>query len=342
MRFSLLVLLCMVIFLCSCLKDSEKEVESAVVESRYFKTAVVTPSLRPVVISGYGFVDTVQRYFLYPQVQAEVVQKVSKDGEVVQQGDEILRLDSSVQEIHLQSLRALAEERRMEYQAAKDLHESGYLPAAKFSGALAGLKKAEADLKALENQIEKHIIRAPVSGVLSKINVSHGDLVSPGVTLLGEIIPFGDYLVRIKVSERNILTLKEGLDAEIELSGLGDCRGKVKFVSLVPDTATRTFPVEIKINQGCIGESIIPVGTTAQVKVIIEKRFLYRVPASALVLDKDNNITMKVISEGAVKSVHVEVIEEEGEWFWISQDALKGEVEVVVVGSSLLIEDKKL
>lgn len=296
-----------------------------------FKTVLVEPILRPIVVSGYGTVDAVQRYFLYPQVQGEVVEKIAHDGQVLQKGDVLLRLNGEVGELQLESLRALFKERTMEYQAAKELKDSGYLSEVKLSSALAALKKAETDLRAMEKQIENHIVRAPVSGILGKINVVVGDVVSPGVTLLAELVPFGDCVIRMHVSDVDVVNLKEGLESEVVLPGVGLVSGKIKFASLIPSTSGM-FPVEIHIDQKVLAGHRVPVGVMVDSKIIVDKKLLYKVPGSALSL-AGQEVVVNIMKNAMPHQLVVEVIEEDNGSFWVHQDETKGKIEVIVAGS---------
>ncbi|QHD64963.1 efflux RND transporter periplasmic adaptor subunit [Neorickettsia findlayensis] len=311
------------------------EDEKVGAEVRSLRTIVVEPVLRAIVVSGYGSVDAAQRHFLYSQVPGEVIEKLARDGQILEEGDTLLRLNSDVCEAQLQSLKALLEERKMEYQAAKELNENGYLSQVKLSAALVGLKKAEADLKALERQMKKHTIKAPVSGIIGKINVTVGDVVSPGVTLIAELIPFGDYIVRMNVSEVDILNLKEGLEAEVILPEVGTIKGRTRFVSLVPNDPTGTFLVEVGVERKELGENRVPVGMVVDTRIVVDKRFLYKVPGSALLLEKDGKIAIEILKDGLLQPIRVEIVEEEGENFWIQQNAAGGQIEVVVAGGRL-------
>ncbi|KYH12303.1 efflux RND transporter periplasmic adaptor subunit [Neorickettsia sp. 179522] len=311
------------------------ENEKVGAEVRSLRTILVEPVLRAIVVSGYGTVDAAQRHLLYSQVPGEVIEKLARDGQVLKEGDTLLRLNNDVCEAQLQSLKALLEERKMEYQAAKELKENGYLSEVKLSAALVGLKKAEADLKALERQMEKHTIQAPVSGIIGKVNVAVGDVVSPGVTLIAELIPFGDYIVRMNVSEVDILYLKEGLEAEVILPEVGTIKGRTRFVSLVPNDPTGTFLVEVGVERKELGENRVPVGMVVDTRIVVDKRFLYKVPGSALLLGKDGKIAMEILKDGLLQPIRVEIVEEEGENFWIQQNAARGQIEVVVAGGRL-------
>ncbi|WP_049751187.1 efflux RND transporter periplasmic adaptor subunit [Neorickettsia risticii] len=311
------------------------ENEKAGVEVNSLRTILVEPVLRAIVINGYGTVDAAQHYFLYSQVPGEVVEKLARDGQILQEGDTLLRINSDVCEAQLQSLKALLEERKIEYRAAKELKDSGHLSEVKLSAALAGLKKAEADLKVLERQMEKHTIKAPVSGVLGKINVAVGDLVSPGVTLIAELIPLGDYIVRMNVSEADILNVKEGMEADVILPGIGAIKGKTRFVSLVPNGPTGAFLVEVGVEPKEWSGNRVPLGMVVDTRVIVDRKFLYKVPGGALFLGKDGKIAVEILKDGLLQPIEVGIVEEEGEDFWIQQSTVGGQIEIVVAGGGL-------
>jgi RND family efflux transporter MFP subunit len=115
----------------------------------------------------------------------------------------------------------------------------------------ASQKKAarlQADLHALEDQLTKKKIKAPVSGYVVKRHALVGQWLGEGepVVTLAVLDPIR---VIVPVPERYISSLKKGKSAQVSFDALQGRSFKGVIAAVIPraDAAARTFPVHIEI-----------------------------------------------------------------------------------------------
>ncbi|ANP38127.1 MULTISPECIES: HlyD family type I secretion periplasmic adaptor subunit [Rhodobacterales] len=109
--------------------------------------------------------------------------------------------------------------------------------AEEYSEALRKLASLRQELRLAQDQLNRTIITAPMSGIVNSLAVTTiGGVVRPGEEIF-EIIPLGEELfVEARVNPKDIASVQPGQDATIKLSAYdytiyGALKGKVDFVS---------------------------------------------------------------------------------------------------------------
>lgn len=142
-------------------------------------------------------------------------------------------------------------------------------------GAEFSIKSAEASLKEIQTNLRRTSIVAPMSGVISLLNVEQGERVVGTIQMAGtEILRIADYSeieVQVEVSENDILRVHLGDQAEIEVDAYQDKKFK-GTVTQIANSASNTTS---------LGGSL----TTDQVTNFIVKVLID--PASYLGLQKE-------------------------------------------------------
>jgi HlyD family secretion protein len=85
----------------------------------------------------------------------------------------------------------------------------------------AQIRQAEAAMRSIEAQLQETEIRAPVSGVVTRVGGEVGEIVGPG-EMIASLMPEGDLQVRINISEGNVVDVSPGQKARITLDAFSD------------------------------------------------------------------------------------------------------------------------
>ena len=131
----------------------------------------------------------------------------------------------------------------------------------------------------LENSTKDPVLRAPASGQVVKLVGMEGGLASPlapVVVLAGEgsAIEFG-------ASQSDVRSLYEGMDAAVTLDGK-TYYGHVTSIALLPDEATRTYPIRVEVEQH--GDELF-LGSMAAVELSMGERTGVWLPLSVILND---------------------------------------------------------
>lgn len=265
------------------------------------------------------------------QLRAEVSGRIEaipgEKGTRVRQGDVLCRIAVDTRQSELDEARADLKSAQLEYDGVLDLQDRGLQSEINVARARAALESSRARAKRAELALLKTRILAPFDGVVDSQPVEIGDFLSPGqvcVTLM-EIDPM---LVVGQVAERSIGQVH--LDDEVEVTLItGDkLEGKVSFIGRVPDAATRTYPVEVTVDEP--GETV-RAGLTAQMKVPVGVERAHLISPASLVLNDAGAIGVRIVdAENKVRFVPVRIVSEGAKGVWVN--GLPERVRLITVG----------
>lgn len=163
--------------------------------------------------------------------------------------------------------------------------------AAQVASSEEGLRVAEANKAEIEAQqrelswrVSRAIIRAPVTGLISKRNARIGAIAIGANAFSGDspmfrIITKGEVELDAEVSEAQIANVKKGQPAEVEVSGVGSVSGKVRRVSPEIDKTTRLGRVRVFLGR----HPEIKVGSFARGEIETRTSNGLAVPLSAVI-----------------------------------------------------------
>lgn len=201
---------------------------------------------------------------LQPMVEGLIKEIAVRSGDRVRAGQPILEIDSSRQRASVASLESLRAAReadlayaRREAERQQALYEAGAASAQDAEQAQTELETAEAQLRAVEEQIREQAVElayyrvaAPTTGVIGDVPVRVGDRVTSS-TVLTTIDTGGGLELYLHVPVRNAGELRRGLPVHIvddDGSILADTA--LDFVSPQVDEATQTVLAKAALPDG--------------------------------------------------------------------------------------------
>ncbi|MGM0499897.1 MAG: efflux RND transporter periplasmic adaptor subunit [Bacillota bacterium] len=113
---------------------------------------------------------------------------------------------------------------------------------------LASVNQAEGKLEEIEDQISKTKISAPFSGLVNRVNVDQGEIISSGQTVLN-LINIDQLYAEINVTAATASVLKKGDQVEVKAETMQHyITGEVTNIAPAADSENRTFLVKVKIS----------------------------------------------------------------------------------------------
>jgi multidrug efflux system membrane fusion protein len=199
--------------------------------------------------------------------------------------------------------------------------------------ARAALQSAEAGVEAARREIERLEIRAPFAGLLEDDAAELGALLQPGglcatVTQLDPIRLVG------YVPEAEVDRVAPGAMAGGRLASGREVVGRVTYVSRIADPQTRTFRTEVTVPNAALD---IRDGQTVEMLIRTEGVEAHLVPGSALTLDDDGRLGVRVVDEDSrARFVPVGVLRDTVDGMWVS--GLPPEVTLIVLGQEYVTD----
>ncbi len=266
---------------------------------------------REVLINGDTTPD--QTIIVASQIDGQVIAIGARKGARVNQGALLARVDPRDSEQRKARAEAVLKQRELEFDGAKRLRATGYVSESELSSRLAALEVARADVKEIDLHLQNLSILAPVSGVLEQQGIEVGSYVKTGDPV-AKLIKIDPLIVSGGVSENDIRNIKIGDTAEAEILG-HQLKGHVKFVSSLADEKTRTFTVDIAVDNPR-GE--IPAGLSARIRLPVQSIQAQKIPSSLLTLSDNGDIGVKHVVDGKVVFTKAEIVRSNGDAVWIT------------------------
>jgi len=263
------------------------------------------------------------------QVEGQVMEVGPRKGARMAEGELLMRIDARDLDAQLAEAQAMVRTRELETAAAQKLRETGYVTEGELAAKLAALEMARAGLKAIELRMLGLRINAPVSGILEDRLVEKGDYVKIGEPV-ARLIKLNPLIVSGGVSENDISWVRLGAPAEVEVLGR-KLPGKVRFVASMSDEKTRTFTVEIAVDNP---DSSIAAGTSARLTLPVEEMLAQRIPTSLLSLADDGGVGIKHVVGGKVVFTTANIVRADGDAVYVS--GLPGQITLITRGQGFV------
>ncbi len=184
-------------------------------------------------------------------------------GTRVARGEVVARIDPGLTDAAVEQAKALVSAAEARYRLAKDtfdrqepLFRDSVISALEFESVRTQLNQSEAELeqaKALLSQASERAgftrITAPFPGRIEQHFVETGEQVVPGVPVI-RVVNTSRVKVATGVPERYATDVREGTSVKIRFNsyGLETAEGSVSFAGSVIDRASRTFPIEVELD----------------------------------------------------------------------------------------------
>jgi multidrug efflux system membrane fusion protein len=251
----------------------------------------------------------------------------AKRGASVERGTTLVRLDKRDREARLAQARATVKQREVEYDGRLKLKSESYVSEAKLHEAVALLEAARAELTRAELDLTYMNIRAPFGGALQSRAVEVGDFVKLGEPI-GTYVDNRTIIVSANLSEFDAQYVDVGDEAEAQLATGETVRGLVRYVAPVADEATRTFVVELEIDNS---DGELRIGGTAELRIPAEEVLAHRISPSLLTLDGAGNVGVKIVNQnGEVEFVVADIALSSNDGIWLA--GLPQNATIITVG----------
>lgn len=205
-------------------------------------------------------------------------------------------------------------------------------------GAQAQIEAAQAAVATAEKEIEQLSITAPFSGLLESDTAELGALMQPG-SLCAAVIQLNPIKLVAFVPETKVSGVDVGANASAVLAtGQDGITGPVTFLSRSADETTRTFRVEIEVDNTDLS---ISDGQTATITIAGQGAKAHFLPASALTLNDAGFLGIRAVDANNIVHFHrVRLLRDTPDGVWL--DDLPDEVNVIVLGQEFVTAGVKV
>ena len=297
-----------------CGNNEKKETMQAVVEDVAPSVAVEQVYVREVPQMA-TYTSTVQAYVknnIAPQMAGRITKINVEIGDFVKAGQVLAEIDKA----QLLQAQLQLQNQEVELQRLKSLFEAGGLSQSDYDAIQMQYNVLKTQV---DNLVENTTLRSPVNGVVTARNYDVGDMygMSMPIFTVEQIVPVK---ILVGVSESDYSKVKKGDSVEIVADAIPGKTfyGKINRIYPTVDPATRTFTVEVKVDNsyrtlrpGMFVRATINFGTNNNVVIpdvaVVKQqgsgeRFVY-------VLNEDGTVTYRKVVLGRRMGAEYEVLE---------------------------------
>ena len=253
-----------------------------------------------------GSVEPVKVARMASPAEGLIVACSVREGDTVEKGQVLVRVGRSrIAETGLIAAREEQRRQEAEFKRVEQLVKSGALPGDQLDTVRANLRRAEAQVAAMQTGADDYAIEAPWAGVVSRVWISEGNYVAPRTPLV-ELYDPASLVVRIAVPEQQALAVSADQTVQITLDAYPGKRFTGRITRLYPELerTSRTLMAEavldtdIRLLSGMFARVDVAVETVKEALVIPESALLVLPNGESVVfvLDGDKAVRHKVVS----------------------------------------------
>lgn len=296
-----LVILSLSFFIYSCGKSSEQQSDT-IKKLPLVKVKEIAPSFY---VDNFKVVGTVKPYATAKISSEEggLILAITKNkGDKVGAGQVVVRLKKDVESATYEQMLAQYELAKMNYQKQEELWKENATTEIQYLTAKWQMEAAEKGLDVLKTHMRKAYVTSPISGVVDDKYMNKGEMSAPGAPILN-VVDISKVKITAGVPESYLNVVKKGLTVKITFDVLAEKKfeGKISYISPTLSTVSRTFEIEIVIDNK---EKLLKPEMNANIEIAkMEKEDAIVIPQDLIVDYGDEKYVFILEGENAKKRV---------------------------------------
>ena len=219
------------------------------------KTKLVgVDTLAPVTFKHFveveGSVDAKENVLALQLAPGVVTAILVSVGDHVHKGQVLFTTDASATETQIATLKTQLALATTVYEKQAHLWQENIGSEVQYLQAKTNKEAAESQLAQLQNAVELTKCKSPIDGVVDEIRVKIGDMAAPSQAMPGvRVVNNSNLVIKARLSDAQIGLLEVGDLVSVTFPDINKTiQSKVSFVGQVVDKQTRTFNVEVKLD----------------------------------------------------------------------------------------------
>ena len=277
--------------------------------------------------------------FRHVQVRMEQAGRIVSDpiarGARVKQGDLLCEIAVDNRDSDLLQARSRREQATFEYDAALDLQGRGLQSEVVVAQLKAALASSSAAVSRAELALKNIRLLAPFDGIVETRNVEIGDLLNIG-DVCASVLDDKPMLLVGLVPEQDVSSVSVGARVSAKLLDSNMIAGIVTYLARAADAVSRSYRIEVEVDGKYTD---IRAGTTVELMVDAMEISAHLILSSALTLDDEGAIGVKLIGAGnRILHRNIEIVGDSGNQLdpgiWVT--GLSGTVNLVTLGQEIV------
>ncbi|MBB1487606.1 efflux RND transporter periplasmic adaptor subunit [Oceanospirillum sediminis] len=278
-----------------------------------------------------GQIEAWRSVELRAQVSGTVRELPVEQGHSLEAGDLLLKLSDSEFKARLRSAEAEVRLKKAELEAAKRLKRTNLQTETEVLRLQSELENARASLVSAKENLKHAAPVAPFAGVLDKNDAELGQFLSSGDSW-GRLVNIDKLKVTAQIPQQHIAEVSVGQTTRVVLLDGRELEGVVSFVASAAETSTRSFRVEVMVENP---EQLRIAGASATLVINLGSIRAHKVSPALLSLDDKGQLGVKwVDAADRVVFQKVELLSTGTDGAWIG--GLPEKTRVISVGGGFV------
>jgi len=234
------------------------------------------------VYSGTAPIEAFAQADVIAKVPGEVKEILVEEGDDVESGQILARLDGDRLRLELNESQAGLRKLQRDFQRNKDLREKGLISEGDFEKIQYQLEALQASYNLASLELDYTQIRAPINGVVSERYIKLGNTIAIGAPIF-RVTSFEPLVAYLYIPEREYRQIASGQPVKIDIDALAGVEliANVTRVSPIVDPDTGTFKITIEINDAA---RRIKPGMFGRMTIVYDKHEnAIQIPRSAVI-----------------------------------------------------------
>ncbi len=308
LSISLVIILAagVVVFLVARMPAPVKDVPPEEVTSVNVETITVKPvATMPDLLLLPGAIEPRLVVDVPVEERGRIEEVLVEEGEPVQEGQVLFRLDDTLQKAQFDQTKAQAEYDERMFGRSSELLEKGVVRKSEVDELRARMAVSRSNLQVARTNLERTVVKAPLTGVLNSRVRERGEYVSPGDTV-AQIVDIAQVKVGIQIPEKDVRYIRMGQPVSIEVDALGgrQLTGKVTYISELADVSTRTTPIELTLDNS---DGLLHAGMIIRARISRQVlRDVVMIPLSSVIPLEEGKVVY-VVEDGRARKREIEL-----------------------------------
>ena len=267
------------------------------------------------VVTLTGRTENKRTVIVRAEVGGMVEERPIELGDHVKEDQTLCKLEIEERQALVAEAQDQLRESLLEYDGQLALRKTGLQIERQIATAKARVTQAKTQLLRSELNLERSSIKAPFTGFVEEVHVEVGDFLQLGAPC-ATIVDLDPMKINVNVSENEVHHFEVGSVATARLPSGKEVSGEVTFVGQQSENATRTFLVEILIDNK---DSSIRSGLTAELLIPLETYVAHQVPVALLGIDDAGTMGLRLVdNNNQVYFQPITIVAEDAGGVWVT------------------------
>jgi membrane fusion protein, multidrug efflux system len=296
------------------------------------------------VYSGTAPIEAFAEADVIAKVEGEIREVLVEEGDEVEKGQILARLDGDRLRLELNESRARLRKMQRDFERNKDLREKGLLSEGDYEKLQYDLESLQASYNLASLELDYTQIRAPISGVISERYIKLGNTIRVNDPLY-RVTSFDPLVAYLHVPEREYQQISADQPVAIDIDALADMEilASVTRVSPIVDPETGTFKITIEIRDesrrikpGMFGRMSIVYDRHENVLQVPRSAVMEEMGIESVYVVEDDKAVRRIVQTGYGENGMIEITEgldDSDNVITVGQVGLKPDATVTVINA---------